>query len=223
MAFRNYTTSYFKDLFEGNSIPDKYKSFIGWYNMNPINKNAIYFLNRELTWDDIKDDVSVKDDGTVVYTYVDEEEHTVEMVLDCPMLKTFALIFNNYCDSHIASSDETFKMQFSNILDTYYKEYENTTKAIDKLMELNEDDIAIDNSVILNIANIPETESSTSQEEVNFISQQQKTISKKGKLQINKEILSSKRAYTTRTFLNRFKYLFIKIITPDYTLLYEED
>lgn len=213
----------FKDVFEGDEIFDKYKSFISWYNMLPSNKNSLWFINRNLKWEDIKNNIVIEDDGTVIYRYQTENNETVDKKLDCPRLQTFSLLFNNYSDNHIASSLETFKMHFTNILDTYFKEYENTTKAIDKLMDLKEEDIATDYSTILNIANIPETESTTNQEEVNFISQQQKTISKKGKLQISKEILASKKAYTTRTFLNRFKYLFIKIISSGYNLLYENE
>lgn len=222
MEYKKFTTSMFKDIFDGDEIKDKYLEFMSWYIMQPINKDALYFLNNGLTWEDIKTDIHIEDDGRVIYEYEDDQQQIQQKVLECPTLQTFALLFNNYSDNHVASSDETFKLHFANILDTYYKEYENTKKAIDNLMNLNENDISTDYATVLNIANIPEKKGSTDEEEVDFITQQQKTIQKKGKLQINKELLSSKRAYTTRTFLNRFKHLFITIISPDYTLLYED-
>ena len=76
--------------------------------------------------------------------------------------------------------------------------------------------------MITNYANIPETASSTDVEEVDFITNQQKAINKKGKLQIKKEQLSNKRTFTVKTFLNRFRHLFIKVISPAYTFVVAE-
>lgn len=136
---------------------------------------------------------------------------------DCPSEKTFTLIAYEYNDSHLAYSVEGFKQHFALQLYSYYKEFEETTKSIISLMNLTDKDIAIADSMITNIANIPETASSTDVEEVDFVSTQQKSINKKGKLQVQKELLSNKRAFTTKTFLNRFRSLFIKILSPSYT------
>lgn len=141
---------------------------------------------------------------------------------DCPTIKTFTLIANEYNDSHVAFSVESFKQRFNNDLYTYYKEFEATTKSIVELMELTDKDIAIADMSITNIADIPETESSTDEETVDFISNQQKIINKKGKLQVKREQLSNKRTFTVKTFLNRFKHLFIKIASPAYTFVIGE-
>ena len=142
---------------------------------------------------------------------------------DFPMSKeTFYLIFYKYACSHIAFSEEDFKLHFANDLYTYVAEFEATTKAIKDLMSLTDEDIAITDSMVNNIANIPENAYNTDSENVNFISQQQKTISKKGKLTIKKEQLYNKNTLTTNTFLKRFQHLFIKILSPAYTLVYEE-
>lgn len=142
---------------------------------------------------------------------------------DVPSKKTFSLIYNEYAESHIAFSKVGFSNHFANDLYTYYKEFEATTKAIDDLMKLSDDEIANDTAMILNIANIPETEGSTDDETVNFVSQQQKNITKKGKLQIKKEQLSSKRTYTTKTFLNRFRHLFKRVCRPTFITYYVEE
>lgn len=141
---------------------------------------------------------------------------------DVPTERTFTLIAYEYNDSHVNLSVESFKEHFANDIYTYYREFEATTKGINELMEMTDEEIAIAGNMITNIANIPETASDTDEETVDFISQQQKMINKKGKLQIKREQLSNKRAYTTRTFLNRFRHLFIKIISPAYTNVYGE-
>ena len=136
---------------------------------------------------------------------------------------TFRLIFNEYASNHLSMQEEDFKNRFANDLYTYAKEFEKTTEVINKMMGLSETDIAFDTTSIMNIANIPEYESSTDVEEVNFVSQQQKNITKKGKVQITREELSLKRAYTTKTFLKRFRHLFIKIISRSYVPVIQEN
>lgn len=141
---------------------------------------------------------------------------------DCPNEKTFTLIAYEYNDSHISLSIESFKERFANDIYTYYREFEATTKGIIDLMELTDKDIAIADEMITNVANIPETENSTNAEEVDFITTQQKNINKKGKLQIKKEQLANKRTFTVRAFINRFRHLFIKVISPAYTFVVAE-
>lgn len=141
---------------------------------------------------------------------------------DVPSEKTFSLIAFEFNDSHVCFSPESFKEHFANDIYTYYREFEATTKSIIDLMKLTDEEISIADSMITNTANIPETESSTNAEEVDFITAQQKSINKKGKLQIKKEQLSSKRTFTVKTFLNRFRHLFIKIISPAYTFVVAE-
>ena len=159
-------------------------------------------------------------------TYEDFREWYLELPLsendEVPSKKTFTLIAYEYNDSHIAFSVESFKQHFAIDLYTFYKEFEETTKSILELMKLTDEEIATADSMIINTANIPETESSTNEEEVDFISNQQKHINKKGKLQIKKEQLSSKRIFTVRTFLGRFRHLFVKILSPSYNLVISE-
>ena len=142
---------------------------------------------------------------------------------DVPSKKTFTLIAYEYNDSHVAMSPDSFKEHFANELYTYYKEFEETTKIIKELMSLRENDLRIGDRLITNIADIPETESSTNVEEVDFISNQQKQFTEKSKLQVKREELSSKRAFTVKTFLKRFKHLFIKVLSPAYTYVVEEN
>lgn len=135
---------------------------------------------------------------------------------DVPSPKTFALIAYEYNDSHVAYTDESFKEHFAIDLYTFYREFEETSKMILELMKLTEDEIATADAIITNTAVVPEDESSTNVEEVDFITSQQKQINKKGKLQIKKEQLSAKRVFTTRTFIKRFKHLFMVVIDDAY-------
>lgn len=141
---------------------------------------------------------------------------------DCPNEKTFTLIAYEYNDSHVSLSPESFKERFANDIYTYYREFEATTKGIIDLMALTDKDISIADQMITNFANVPETENSTNVEEVDFITNQQKNINVKGKLQIKKEQLANKKTFTVRTFINRFRHLFIKVISPAYTFVIAE-
>ena len=144
-------------------------------------------------------------------------------VTDVPSIKTFKLIFYRFADSHVRFSNDSFKGQFAIDLYTNYKEFEATTAAIDTMMSLTANDISTDSSMIMNLANIPETESSTDTEVVNFIGTQQKTINKKGSLRISKDLLGAKRAYTVKSFLKKFEHLFVRIFSPYYVYLYKDE
>lgn len=142
---------------------------------------------------------------------------------DVPSKKTFLLISNEFYSSHSCLSEEDFKRRFANDIYTYYKEFEATSKGIIELMSLTDEQIATADSMIMNIANTPETELTTDTEDVDFISQHQKTISKKGNLQIKREQLSNKRAFTVKTFLNRFRHLFVRVISPAFLSMIEDE
>ena len=139
-----------------------------------------------------------------------------------PSETTFKLIAYEFNDSHIAFSEDSFKEHFAIDLFTYYKEFEETCAAINVLMQMNYDEASMGDSNILNIANIPETEDNTSSTEVNFISQQQKNINIKNQTQVRREQISNKRHYATKAFLNKFRHLFIKILSPAYTFVIQE-
>lgn len=136
---------------------------------------------------------------------------------DVPSEKTFALIAYEYNDNHVAFTEESFKQRFAVDIYTFYREFEETTKGIIAMMQLTDDEIATADAYITNTAVIPETATSTNVEEVDFVTSQQKQINKKGKLQVKKEQLSAKRVFTTRTFIKRFKHLFVKVIDAAYT------
>ena len=225
MEMYNYPTMLFKDVFaitdESNpdTISNKWRyPFAEWFILAPTNKDAMKILANNITEENIEDYLGIDTNGNLTLTI-----NGVTTICDCPSLRTFALLFNEFADCHLALTRESFLEHFENDLYTFYKEFEATTKAIDDLMNLSDNDISTDNSMVMNIANIPEYLDSTNSEEVDFISQQQKSINKKGVLQIKKEQLSNKRAYTVRSFLNKFRHLFIKIISPAYTQVYVED
>lgn len=141
---------------------------------------------------------------------------------DVPSEKTFTLIAFRYNDSHSSRSVESFKQQFSIDIYTFYKEFEQTTKSIDELMKLTDDEISIADTMITNFADTPETRNTTNAETADYISNQQKTINKKGNLQVKKEQVSNKRIYTVKTFLGRFKHLFVNVLSPSYNFVVSE-
>lgn len=141
---------------------------------------------------------------------------------DIPSVKTFTLIAYEYNCSHLAMNEVVFKQHFANDLYTYYKEFEETTKGIIDLMALTDEEIKTANEMIINTAETPEKTYSTDATTANFISAQQKTINRKGELQVKREKLSSKRTFTTKTFLKRFKHLFTVCLDTPYTFVVEE-
>ena len=181
-----YNTKVFKDIFKvdeeyGDDIlPNKwYTPFANWFILSAINRDAVKFLNMGIGPDELQEIKSVDDEGHIIITIPVEDDDDIVFTADCPTLKTFALIYNEYADCHVAFTDESFLDRFANDLYTFYKEFEQTTKAIDDLMNLSDNDISIADRMITNIANIPETTSSTDAEEVDYITQQQKSINKK--------------------------------------------
>lgn len=146
-----------------------------------------------------------------------------DSVNPCPSEKTFALIAYEYNESHCAYSDEGFLQHFAIDLYTYYPEFEASTKAIQDLMSLSDEDLAISGKQIINNADIPEAPSSTDEMTVDFISTQQKIIQEKGLMQVKREQLSNKRTFTTRTFIKRFKHLFRVVFDTPFVPVIEED
>lgn len=142
---------------------------------------------------------------------------------DIPSKKTFALIAFEFNDCHVAFSPESFMQHFAIDLYTYYKEFEAITRAITDLMDLSDEEIARSGEMVTNVADIPEEERSTNDTEVDYITNQQKIINIKGKAQVKREQLGNKRAFTVRSFLNKFKHLFVKILEPAYTFVIKEE
>lgn len=190
MGMLGYQNSLFIDIF-----PD-YVTFRDWYKSSPLS-------------DGIVEAIEANPEGVPPVV-------GVIGVYDVPTLRTFTLIANEFNDSHSAFSIESFRQRFSSDIYTYYKEFEETSKSIITLMTLTDVEIGTADSMIMNIANIPEATLSNNTEDVGFVSTQQKTINKKGRLQIVKEQLSNKRTFTVKTFINRFRHLFIKVLSPSY-------
>ena len=206
-----------------------YFSFLPWFVSRPTGKlqyyltiNNItlgYFLENFTTY--IKS-METKDNGNK--TKITFEINNTDIVYDygdIPEFKTFSYLYNEYADCHAAFDFIGFLNHFENDLQTFYKEFEATNKEIDRLMGLTDEQIAIEYSHIMNIAQIPENTYDTDSESVNFVTQQQKDLNKKGTLQIVREQLVNKKAYTVRQFIARFKHLFIKVLSPTYIPVYE--
>ena len=175
---------------------------------------------------DANDEISY----SVFSTWYKNESHMSDSSTDVPSEKTFWILMNEFMDCHIAfASNDDFKRHFALKLYNNYKEFEATTNAIDALMSLTDSDIEIGNRQILNIADIPETGIDTDGKvdneivTVDYVSQQQKNLSQRGKLETKMALLGSKRAYTVERFLAKFKPLFIKILSSKYTYVIAEE
>lgn len=200
-------TKRFKDVFTKDE-EQSYEEFAKWYIDESHMSDSTVIKWNSVVW-------------TENTPFVLNGENKV--YLDVPGKKTFYLIANEYNDSSLAHSVEGFKEHFANDLYTFYKEFEATTKAINELMSLTDDQIKDAGSMVTNTADIPENTYDTDKETVDFISNQQKMLNLKGDLQVKREQLANKRAYTTRAFLAKFKHLFIKILSSPYNFMVVED
>ena len=136
---------------------------------------------------------------------------------------TFGLIYNEYCVSHLAFSEEVFKRKFANYLYTYFEDFEQESDAIRDLMALTSSQILKAGTTVVNMADIPEQLNSTDTDVVNFVSQQQKTNMFRSELDAKREIIRNKRELSVKRFLGRFRHLFMRIISPDYIKVYVEE
>ena len=90
------------------------------------------------------------------------------------------------------------------------------------MRELTPEEIESGGVQIHNLADNPSVTPNTgSSEYLDYIKQQNTTIGKKGKLESYALLLSLLKTDVTQEFINRFKSLFLTIIEPEDTLLYE--
>jgi len=138
---------------------------------------------------------------------------------------TYYLLYTKYGNSHKASSDPNqFKFGIFTTIWQYGATWQKKVEIQDKLRSLSESEILAGTKQIYNSANNPDTDPSTfSDEELQFISGQNVTKTKKGKLEGYSTLWSLLVNDVTEEYLNKFKKLFLTIVEPEIPLLYEEE
>ena len=139
----------------------------------------------------------------------------------------FYLLYANYGNSHIASSDETqFLYRLFSIIFMYGPTWEKRLDIQANLRALTEADLLQGAKQIINHAYNPGTEPSTGDlEELEAINEQNTNNYKRSKLDAYGALWDLLSLDVTKAFLDKFKDLFIKVIASGKPLLYvtEED
>lgn len=136
----------------------------------------------------------------------------------------YYLLYANYGNSHIASSDENrFKYKLFSIVWQYAPTVDKELNIQKKLRTLSDDELIKGSKQIYNTASHPGTDpATTSEEELQYIDNQNTTNNMRGKLEAYEFLTSLLKKDVTAEFLNRFKDLFLKYVEPQEELLYGE-
>lgn len=136
----------------------------------------------------------------------------------------YYLLYANYGNSHIASSDlNRFKYQLFSIIWQYAPNWSRQVEIQKRLRELKEVELLQGSRQIYNHANNPSVEPTTdTTEELEFINEQNVSKNKKGILEGYALLDSLLKKDVTQDFLNKFKKLFLTIVQPELPLLYED-
>lgn len=141
---------------------------------------------------------------------------------------TYYLLYARYGNSHIAYTDETqFKYALFSRIFMYGPSWSKKLDIQDTLRSLNLDDgseIYKGGKAIYNHSYNPSTAPSTNTlEELTTINDQNTTNYKKSKLDGLSQLSVLLETDVTEEFINKFKNLFIKVLAPDYPLLYKTE
>lgn len=136
----------------------------------------------------------------------------------------YTLLCSEYFGAHISmSSEDWFKLKVMQIIYEYGPTWQREMALQDKLLALTDDQLMTGSKAIYNHAAHPSTDPSTATlEELTYIDDQNTSNWKKERIRAFVDGSSGLDDSITRTFLNRFKKLFIKFIYPTGPVLYGE-
>lgn len=139
----------------------------------------------------------------------------------------YYLLYGRYGNDVIASSDiNRFKYRLFGIIFQYGPTWEKRLEIQEKLRGLTEDEILTGSRQIYNNAQNPSTEPSTdTDDELQYINEQNVTKNRRGKLDAYAMLMELLRSDVTNELLTKFKTLFLTVIEPEEPLYYvsEED
>ena len=177
--------------------------------------NSLYGNYRTRTFTDIYKDVDefLKDYKNIgIPTSIDDP--TAQLV--------YYLLYANYGNSHIASSDENkFKYKLFSLIWQYGPNWIRKREIQEQLRKLTIDELTTGSTQIYNSAANPEVEPNTQTlEELPYINSQNTAKNKKSKLDALSSLYEVLSRDVTKEFLNQFKILFLNIVQPELPLWY---
>lgn len=137
----------------------------------------------------------------------------------------YYLLYARYANSHIASSDPNrFKYNLFGLIWQYGPNWQKKLELQKKLRELNDEQIMEGARQIYNNASNPSNDPSNfTDNELQFINNQNVTKNRRGKLEAYGLLINLLEDDVTENFLRRFKSLFKTIVMPEIPLLYETE
>lgn len=180
--------------------------------------NTYYGSYRSRTFSEIYPnfDKFKEDYDTIKFAYRFNKDETLETA--------YYLLLANYAGSHIASSDENqFRIKVMATLFQYGLTWEKRLELQEEYRKLNIDQIREGSFSIYNSAANPDTQPAEDYRDngLPFISNQTTTKNKKGIADAYLMFDALLRSDLNRDFIVKFKDLFIRVLAPDYPLLYE--
>lgn len=158
-------------------------------------------------------------------TFINEYNNNgIAAQLDTQNITTlYYLLYGQYGNSHIASSDEnTFKYRVWSIIFMYGPAWQERLKLQQRMRGLSDEDIRSGSFAIHNHAYNPSVGPSTATlTELPAINEQNTTRYKKGIVDAYAQLWQLLDTDVTKYFLDRFRALFIKVVEPEYPLWYK--
>lgn len=137
----------------------------------------------------------------------------------------YYLLYANFGNSPISNSDENqFKYRLWSTIFMYGPTWQKRLDLQKKLRALSENEILAGGKAIYNHAYNPNNSPSTQTlEELDYINDQNTTNYKKSKMEGYSILLSLLETDVTKEFIDKFRPLFLKFVTPEYPLYYESE
>lgn len=134
----------------------------------------------------------------------------------------YYLLMANYANSSIVNLDiAQFKNRLFAIIFQYAPTWEKRVEIQTRLRELSEEDIRQGAKQIANKALNPDSEPTTATlEELTYINAQDTVNAKKGIITAYQDLWSLLKVDVTENFINEFSKLFIKVVIPQRTYVY---
>lgn len=158
-----------------------------------------------------------------------ESQIKIEFNESLTLAHIFYMLYAHYGNSHIAYTDETqFKYYLYSIIFQYGPTVIKERYIQDKLRKLSDDELLIGGKAVYNHAYNPGTapqinQSTGSPAELTYINDQNTTNYKKSMMEGYAMLMSLLKKDVIDEFIHKFKRLFIKVLAPDYPLLYETE
>lgn len=166
-----------------------------------------------------------EEDSDFLSDWKDSGLYTSGLISDTSVQTLYYLLYAKYGNSYIASSDQNqFKYKVFATIYQYGPSWEKRLAIQATLRGLTESDLLQGSKAIFNHAFNPSAAPSTSSlTELSYINDQNTTNYKRSKLEAYSQLWEMIELDVTEEFLNRFKKLFLTIVSPDYPLWYVSD